>query len=155
MTEPKYQAIKRDRMGKWLSEDEGTELTIYAGEVFGTRGPASTFSPMNIYKADLKKGATTDFQEPAGFNTGFLVLSGELILNEEIRVKASDFVLFESEDRPFRITGAEAYSEVFVLSGEPIREPIAAMGPFVMNTEEEIRQVNWDYQRGLFGSSMF
>lgn len=155
MTEPKYQAIRRNQMGKYCSEDDRLTMTVYAGEVFGVKGPASTFSPMNIYKVDIEKDKTVLLDEPSDFNTGLLVLSGEVKINEDTVVRNSDFVLFENDGKPFSITGVEEHSEVFVLSGQPLNEPVVAMGPFVMNTEEEVMQANLDYRNGVFGEPNF
>lgn len=155
MTKPKYQAIKRSQMGRYQSEDGKIELTVYAGEVFGVKGPAFTFSPMNIYKVDIRNGKTILFDEPSDYNTGLLILSGGVKVNEDLMVKSSDFVLFENNGNSFEITGVEEQSEIFVLSGKPLNEPIVAMGPFVMNTDEEIRQANMDYRNGAFGDLNF
>ncbi len=155
MSEPKYQAIKADQMGKYRSDDDLLNVTVYAGEALGAKGPASTFSPMNIYKADIRKGKTVSFSEPADFNTGLLVLSGEVKINGDLIVKSSDFVLFENDGNAFSIEGLEECSEVFVLSGQPLNEPVVAMGPFVMNTEEEILQANIDFRSGKFGDPNF
>lgn len=155
MADPNYQAIKADRMGKIRTDDGGCEITVYAGDVFGTKGPATTFSPMNIYKVKLESGKTLTIQEPVNYNTGLLVLSGELSVNSEKTVKGADFVLFENNGKPFELRGISESSEVFVLSGEPLNEPIAAMGPFVMNSYEEILQANADFQNGAFGHSDF
>lgn len=155
MTEPKYQAIKARDMGKFQSFDEQLEVIVYAGEALEVKGPASTFSPMNIYKVKLQKGKTVTFTEPEDFNTGFLVLSGKVKVNEEREVQTSDFVLFENDGQAFSLTGIEEESEIFVLSGKPLHEPVCAMGPFVMNTKEEIIQANIDFQSGKFGSFNF
>ncbi|MDO4793749.1 MAG: pirin family protein [Filifactor alocis] len=155
MTEPNYQAIKADQMGKYHSENRKVELTVYAGKVMDTMGPASTFSPMNIYKLDLSKGGILTLEEPSDFNTGLLVLSGEVRINEAYLAKSSDFVLFENDGKPFCITSAEEHSEVFVLSGQPLNEPVVAGGPFVMNTQEELLQANLDFRNGAFGDINF
>lgn len=155
MSEPKYQAIKKEQMGKYNSQDNNLEIIVYAGEVFGVKGPASTFSPMNIYKIDLKKGATVTIKEPSDFNTGMLILSGEVNVNESKNVKSSDFVLFENDGKEFSLAGIEEHSEILVLSGQPLNEPVVAMGPFVMNTMEEIMQANADFRAGKFGSMDF
>lgn len=154
-TEPKYQAIKSQKMGKYCTDDDLVNITIYAGEVFGVKGPATTFSPMNIYKIEIEKGKTITLQEPADFNTGMLVLGGEVKINQESNAQFSDFVLFENDGKEFSITGVEDHSEIFVLSAKPLDEPVIAMGPFVMNTMEEIDQANQDYRNGVFGDPNF
>ncbi|WP_425539507.1 pirin family protein [Microaceticoccus formicicus] len=155
MTNPKYQAITADQMGKYFSEDERFKLIVYAGEVNGINGPASTFSPMNIYKVDIAKGRTETFLEPADYNTGLLVLAGEVKINGDSSAKATDFVLFENDGKPFNITGVEEHSEVFILSGQPLNEPVVQSGPFVMSTREELRQAAHDFKSGKFGSLDF
>lgn len=155
MTEPRYQGIGKYEMGRYKSDDENVDVIVYAGSVNGVAGPAKTFSPINIYKVDIKKNGTVDFEEPADFNTGLLVLAGEVEINGDRLVKNGDFVLFENDGRSFQLKGVEENSEVFVLSGQPLGEPVAAMGPFVMNTQEEIRKANEDFKNGVFGSLDF
>ncbi len=155
LTEPKYQAIQAAQMGQYQSEEKDVKLTVYAGEIMGVKGPASTFSPMNIYKVDLQKGAVFTAEGPASFNTGFLVLGGAVRVNEEKQANTSDFVLLQNDGDAFKIEALTEDTEVFVLSGEPLHEPIAAMGPFVMNTQEEIWQANMEFQEGKFGSFDF
>ncbi len=155
MSPPKYQAIAADRMGKHRSEDGKLDVTVYAGQALGAQGPASTFSPMNIYTVIIEKGKTVTLEEPPDFNTGLLVLSGEAAVNEDTAVKDADFVLFENDGNPFALTGVEERSQIFVLSGRPLNEPVGATGPFVMNTEEEIMQANIDFRSGRFGDLNF
>ncbi|MDO5095545.1 MAG: pirin family protein [Peptostreptococcaceae bacterium] len=155
MTEPKYQSIRAEQMGKYQSDDGGVNITVYAGEVLGVKGPASTFSPMNIYKVDLKKGKSVTLTEPADFNSGMLILSGHIEVNAKDIVKDSDFVLFENDGKAIRLMGMDEESSIFVLSGQPLNEPVAAMGPFVMNTREELTQANTDFKEGKFGSFDF
>lgn len=155
MSKPKYQAIKSTQMGKYYSDDDKFEATIYAGELFGINGPASTFSPMNIYKLDMREDKVVKLKEPNEFNTGLLVLAGEVKINEDTVVKHSDFVLFENEDKQFSIEAIQDNSEVLILSGKPLNEPVFAMGPFVMNTVEEVLQAEKDFDNGLFGELDF
>lgn len=155
LTEPKYQAITADQMGHYTSFDQTYQLIVYAGEVNGIKGPATTFSPMNIYKAELAKGHSEQFQEPADFNTGLLVLAGQVEINHQTTVQSGDFVLFENDGHPFVLTGLDEHSEVFVLSGQPLNEPVVHAGPFVMSTREELRQASHDFQTGKFGSLNF
>ena len=152
MTPPKYQAITKDQMG--LHQLPNGEIIVYAGEVLGTKGPANTFSPINIYKINLPKGESVEIQEPASHNTGMLMIQGKSTINNKENVQTDDFILFENDGNAYRITAQED-SEIFVLSGEPLNEPVVAYGPFVMNTMEEIYQANIDMQNGKFGSFDF
>lgn len=155
MTEPRYQAIRANQMAKYKLPDEGGEVIIYAGEVFGQVGPAKTFSPMNIYKIKIKKDMELKIKEPGHFNTGFLVIGGEIEVNDERNIKFGNYVLFENTDKEILIRGIEEESEIMVLSGEPLNEPVAAAGPFVMNTKEELMDASRDFRSGVFGPSIF
>ncbi len=153
MTNPKYQAIAKTQMGKY-SLDGGSEITIYAGEVFGTKGPATTFSPMNIYRVDLKESSRVELSEPSSYNLGMLVISGEAFSNGQ-ELREHEFALYKNEDGIIELSASKGDASIFVLSGEPLNEPIVARGPFVMNTEEEIRQANEDFYNGKFGNMDF
>ena len=154
MAEPRYQAITKEQMGRVTLSDEMGKVTIVAGSYDGVKGPAKTFTPMNLYTIDLEKGGTITLNEPGNFNLGMLILDGEVKVNGE-NGKSKDFVLFRNEEGLVTIETADQNAKLFVLSGEPIDEPIAAGGPFVMNTREELRQASEDFRSGKFGSSDF
>jgi redox-sensitive bicupin YhaK (pirin superfamily) len=103
-----------------------------------------------VYNAKLKSGASVPFQFPSQFNTALLVIEGTITIQEQ-SVPVHHFVLMANDAEAFSITASEDCI-VLVLSGEPIQEPIAAHGPFVMNTREELIQAFDDYQQGKFGS---
>jgi redox-sensitive bicupin YhaK (pirin superfamily) len=150
MSPPRYQAIVRESMGRVVLENPESFVEIIAGEYRGTKGPALTFSNVQLMNAHLKKGGKADFSFPSRFNTAILVIEGSVIVNENEHVPTNYFVKFKNEGEDFSIEAKED-SLVLVLSGEPIREPIAAYGPFVMNTQEEIRQAFQDFDAGKFG----
>lgn len=154
LTEPRYQAITNDQMGKVFLPDHQGTITVVSGDFEGTKGPEKTFSPMNIYTITLKQGGKVTLNEPAHFNFGLLILSGALKVNGN-EAKTKDFVLFKNEAGEVTIEAASDDAQIFVLSGEPIDEPIAAGGPFVMNTREELRQANEDFNNGKFGTFEF
>lgn len=149
MSTPKYQAIKNADM-KIVDLRESGFVEIIAGEFQGEKGPAQTFSPVNMMNAKLKNGGTAEFSFPANFNTGALVIEGSITVNGEEKVAADHFVLFENEGETFTITANED-SIVLIISGEPLNEPIFPHGPFVMNTREEIIQAFEDFNTGKFG----
>jgi quercetin 2,3-dioxygenase len=150
MSEPKYQPITNDIIGKvQLPTDAGT-VEIISGTYQGTKGPATTFSPINLLNAKLKKNGKAEFTFPANYNTALLVIEGSIIINEDEKVPTDHFVLFENEGESFTIEALDD-SIVLVMSGEPLNEPIAAHGPFVMNTLEQIKEAYNDYHRGKFG----
>ncbi|MFM2139717.1 MAG: hypothetical protein RJA57_2024 [Bacteroidota bacterium] len=148
-TPPKYQEILQERMGRVTLADAAGHIEVIAGSVAGVKGPASTFTPMEVYNVRLKAGGSTDLSLPPHFNTGMLVVEGSVILNERA-VPADHFALFANEGDAIRME-ATADSVVLVLSGEPIDEPIAAYGPFVMNTWDEVEQAIREVQAGKYG----
>lgn len=153
-TEPSYQDITNDDMGLYNRPDDKASVTIVAGEFEGVKGPAKTFSPMNVYIVNLESGGKIVLNEPRDYNTGMLILSGHLEVNNN-PVKGKDFILFENEEGKIRLNSKSNETKLLVLSGQPLNEPQEAAGPFVMNTKEELRQAAQDYNDGLFGTDKF
>lgn len=150
MSPPKYQPITNDQMGRFILPDDRGTIEIISGEHEGVKGPASTFSPVSLMNARLNSGGKASFVFPASNNAALLVVEGEIQVNETDRVPADHFVLFGNDGDRFEITATEK-AVVLILSGEPLREPIAAHGPFVMNTRAEIQQAFADVSSGKFG----
>ena len=149
MTSPKYQEITQGIMGKYrLPDDQGT-IEIIAGEYEGIKGPASTFTAMHVYNARLKKGAKAEIRFPSSYNTGLLVVEGSAVVNGE-PAAADHFVLFKNDGELIKIEATDD-TVLLILSGEPINEPIAQYGPFLMNTREELEQAIDDVNAGKFG----
>ncbi|MEY4954871.1 MAG: hypothetical protein RI981_956 [Bacteroidota bacterium] len=149
MSAPKYQAIENASIPKVPVENGYVE--VIAGEFQGTKGKASTFTPVHLFNAHLQSGGKAEFSFPADFNTCLIVVEGEIRINDaEEHVPVDHFVLFENEGETFHIEATE-HSKILILSGEPIREPIASHGPFVMNTRQEIMQAFYDFEAGKFG----
>ena len=149
MSPPKYQAIKNSEM-KNVDLGENGFIEVIAGEFNGGKGPATTFSPVNLMNAKLKSGGKAEFSFPANFNTAALVIEGNIMVNGEEKVATDHLVLFQNEGENFTIEATED-SIVLILSGEPLNEPIYPHGPFVMNTREEIIQAFDDFNNGKFG----
>ena len=149
MTSPKYQEITHAMMGKHTLADDKGVIEVIAGEYKNTKGAASTFTPINVYNARLKAGATVEVDFPSTFNTGILVVEGSALINGEIAA-TDHFVLFKNEGELITIETTED-AILLVLSGEPINEPIAQYGPFLMNTWEELEQAISDVSAGKFG----
>lgn len=149
MSPPKYQAIQKSEMKK-VDLGENGFIELIAGEYQGEKGPATTFSPVHLMNAKLKKGGKADFNFPANFNTAALVIEGNIIVNGEENAPTDHFVLFENEGEDFTIEASEN-AIVLIISGEPLNEPIFPHGPFVMNSREEIIQAFDDFNTGKFG----
>ncbi|WP_316816495.1 pirin family protein [Pedobacter nyackensis] len=150
MTRPKYQGIKHDEIAKHILAKQAGTIEVIAGEYNGTKGSASTFTPINVYNARLNKGGKANFSLPENFNTGFVIIEGSIKINDNETANANEFVQFKNEGTEIQIEALEN-SVVLVLSGKPINEPIAQYGPFLMNTAEEIQQAISDYNQGKFG----
>lgn len=150
MSAPKYQAIDNASIPKVPVENGYVE--VIAGEFQGTKGKASTFTPVHLFNAHLQSGGKAEFSFPADYNTCIIVVEGEIRINDsDEHVPVDHFVLFENEGETFHIE-ATKHSKILILSGEPIREPIASHGPFVMNTRQEIMQAFHDFEAGKFGT---
>lgn len=149
MTPPKYQEITNGMMGKYQLEDDKGFVEVIAGELNGVKGPASTFTPMQVYNARLKKDAKLEMSFPSNYNTGLLVVEGNATINGTA-VSTDHFVLFKNDGERIEITIDED-AVLLVLSGEPINEPIAQYGPFLMNKWEELEQAIADVSAGKFG----
>ena len=150
MSTPKYQGITNAEIAKYNLPNNDGVVEVIAGEYKGERGAASTFTPLNMLNTRIKKDAKADFSFPANYNTGLLVIEGSITVNGEEQIPTDHFVLFENEGEDFTIEVLED-AVVLVLGGEPINEPIAAQGPFVMNTREELMQAINDFNMGKFG----
>ncbi len=151
MSPPKYQAISNDMIKRYISEDNLTEIEVIAGNHKGVDGIAQTFSAVHLFNSKMKAAAEEMFTFPQDFNTSLLVIDGEIMVNKTSKVVRDHFVLFENDGETFEIKALKE-SIVLILSGAPIDEPIAAHGPFVMNTRAEIMQAFDDYHAGKFGS---
>ena len=149
LTAPKYQPITAAEMGKVILPDNGGTVNIIAGEFNGNKGPATTFTPVNMFDIKLNKGGKVSASIPVNHNSVLLVVEGKITVNGQ-QADQHDFVLFKNEGEEITITADET-SVVLLLSGEPISEPIAQYGPFVMNTHHELQVAFQEFQSGKFG----
>lgn len=148
---PGYQALlDKDIPAIALPDGAGT-LRVIAGDYDGHRGPARTFTPVDVWDVRLHQGGTVSLSLPEGHTVALAVLKGTVLVNDDAVAREAELVLLDESGGRFTI---EANNEVslLVLSGEPIDEPVVSYGPFVMNTPEEIRQAIADVQSGRFGS---
>jgi redox-sensitive bicupin YhaK (pirin superfamily) len=150
LTAPKYQPITAAQMGKVVLPNNGGLVNVIAGSLNETKGPATTFSPVTVLDIHLNKDGEMTASTPASQNTVLLVISGSAIVNNE-SVGTHSFALFKNEGEQINIKATED-SVLLLLSGEPINEPIAQYGPFVMNTMAEIQEAFQEFQSGKFGT---
>lgn len=150
MSPPKYQAIKKEDITKVTLENNAGEVEVIAGSYQGQAGSATTFSPVHLMNTTLNAGGAASFDFPKHYNTALIVLEGNITVNGDTPVETDHFALFDNQGEQFEITSADG-AKVLILSGEPIDEPIAAHGPFVMNSREELMQAFQDFNEGKFG----
>ena len=149
MSKPKYQDIPNSQISKYNLPNNNGVVEIIAGSYEDIKGPAFTFTPVNLLNVKLNSGAQAKFSFPDNYNTAVLVIEGNVNVNTTY-APTNHFVLFKNEGQEFTVEAKEN-SVLLILSGEPINEPIAAHGPFVMNTRDEIIQAFDDFNMGKFG----
>lgn len=148
-TPAKYQAIQNKDIPK--IPIEGGEVEVIAGDFKGNKGAASTFSPINMYNVSLQNEAKTEISFPKHYTTALVVISGSVCINDSHKVANDHFVMFKNDGEKFSLQATSNNTKILILSGEPIGEPIAAHGPFVMNTRQELIQAFKDFSEGKFG----
>lgn len=150
MTKPRYQGIVDDRIPKVELPGGAGMVRVIAGVYGGTKGPAKTFSPVEVWDVRLKGGRAADLSVPDGYTLMLAVFRGPIRVNGAGEVKTAEVAVFEHAGSDFRVESPED-AKLLLLAGKPLNEPIAGYGPFVMNTEDEIRQAIHDFQTGKMG----
>lgn len=150
MAAPGYQTLLDADIPVVTLPDNAGKVRVIAGEYAGHRGPAHTFTPIDAWDVRLNQGHTTEFVVPKGRTLALIVLRGTVQVNDAQVAREAQMVLF---DRAGDAIAVEANSDavLLLLGGEPIDEPIAGYGPFVMNSEQEIQQAVTDFNSGHFG----
>lgn len=150
MAAPGYQTLLSADIPLVTLPDNAGTVRVIAGEHAGHRGPAHTFTPIDVWDVRLNQGHISEFLVPQGCTLALIVLRGTVQVNAEQVAREAQMVLF---DRAGDAIAIEANSDalLLLLGGEPIDEPIVGYGPFVMNSEEEIRQAIADFNGGRFG----
>lgn len=151
MSPPRYQTILNRDIPVVALAGGGRSIRVIAGEYQGKKGPAQTFTLLNVWDLRLSSSQDVTLSLPDGFNTAVVVLNGTVTVNATEKANGAELVLFEREGEQITLR-AQGDATLLVLSGQPIDEPIASYGPFVMNTEDEIRQAAEDYRSGKMGT---
>lgn len=147
MTEPKYQDIKKENIPS--INENGFELKVVAGDYKNVKGPASTFSPILAIMIQFEEGAETVLDISKTFNAFAYVLDG-IVESDKNKMEKLNLAVFEGSETRIHLKAKEKGKLLF-LAGEPINEPIASYGPFVMNYQGEVKQAILDYQEGKMG----
>lgn len=150
MSAPRYQAIVNADIPV-VALGEGASARVIAGTLRGVPGPAHTVTPVGLFDLRLSGGGKCRVEIPEGHNAAVALLSGDVLLNGSSALKGDARIAILGREGNAVELEALADSKLLILSGEPINEPVVSHGPFVMNTQEEIRQAFADYRSGRMG----
>jgi redox-sensitive bicupin YhaK (pirin superfamily) len=150
MAAPGYQTLLDADIPSVALPDGAGGVRVIAGEYDGHRGPARTFTAMDVWDVRLMQGHSANFSLPEGRTLALVVLKGTVLVNGTQVAREAQMVTLDRDGRDLAIE-ANSDATVLLLSGEPIDEPIVGYGPFVMNTQEEISQAMVDFNSGKFG----
>jgi redox-sensitive bicupin YhaK (pirin superfamily) len=150
MIAPKYQDIRGREASLLTTPDGGALIRVIAGEVAGYSGPGSTHTPINLAHITLQPGAQLDLPWQPDYNALVYVLSGHGTVGTEARPIEAGQLAAHGKGDAVRVSARDTM-DLFVMGGQPIREPVAHYGPFVMNTKEELQQAFEDFQKGRLG----
>jgi redox-sensitive bicupin YhaK (pirin superfamily) len=153
MVPPRYQSLEPEQVALLATPDAGAVVRLIAGDLGGARGPGQTYTPITVAHATISPRARLELAWPRDFNALAYVLAGAGTVGVEARpVETGQLVVFGPGDT-VRIGGHPSRSlDVLLLGGRPIREPVAAYGPFVMNTRAELIQAVEDFNAGRLGT---
>jgi hypothetical protein len=150
MAAPAYQDIRSAQIPV-VELGGGSSVRVIAGEFRRAKGPARTFTPINVWDARLKAGTRAELEFPDGYTTLLAVLKGRVSVNGAETAGPAELVVLERAGTRAVLEAMEGDASVLVLNGEPIDEPVVGYGPFVMNSQDEIRQAFADFHHGRLG----
>jgi len=150
MMAPRYQTLEREGIPVVPLEGGAGSIRVIAGEFHGAKGPATTCTPMQLLDLSLHAQHTTSLSFTPGWNVALFVLSGQVGVNGSEPVTEAQLAVLASSAAPILLTAMDD-TVLLVMAGEPINEPIARYGPFVMNNQKELLQAMNDYRAGKMG----
>jgi quercetin 2,3-dioxygenase len=150
MSAPRYQTLLDAEIPAVELANAAGSVRVIAGDYLGHPGPAQTFTPIDVWDIRLRQGASSEFTLPAGRTLALVVLQGTIMVNAQAVAREAQMVVLGRDGETVAVE-ANTEATVLLLSGEPIDEPIAGYGPFVMNTQAEIQQAMTDFNSGKFG----
>ena len=155
-TPARYQHLAKENIPVLELPNSAGHVRVIAGEYAdehgGARGPAQTFTETNVWDMVLHAGASASLILPETHNLSMVVLRGDVTFNGAHTAHAGELVSFETQSGAVELQAGASEVKILLLSGVPIDEPIVGYGPFVMNTQQEIRQAIDDFNHGRFGA---
>ncbi|PRY14228.1 hypothetical protein CLV24_10438 [Pontibacter ummariensis] len=148
---PRYQELPAATIPVVNTPDGNGTVRVVSGTYAGTKGPAETFSPITLLDVRLQQGGKLHLDLPADYNVGLYVVKGSVQLHGDRKAQTKQLVVLGWNATGLDIV-AEEDTTFLVLSGDPIEEPLATYGPFVMNTNKELVQAIEDYEQGRMGT---
>lgn len=153
MVAPHYQEIPSARIPVATSEDGKVRVKVIAGEALGVKAAIETRTPILYQHVSLQPGATITLNVPREFRVFAYPLSGTALYGPQKQpVRAQQMVIFRDDSDTVPLAAGDEPVELLLIGGVPLKEPVVRYGPFVMNTEDEIRQAVIDYQAGRMGA---
>lgn len=150
MTAPKYQAIKSTDIPVVALPNNAGSVRVIAGELLGAKGPAETFSTINMWDTTMSANSAYTFSVPESHNVIIPVLDGTIQASGNAFARRGELVTFERGAADALIESNNE-AKLLILTGEPLNDPIVGYGPFVMNSREEILHAIRDVETGTFG----
>jgi len=150
LAQPGYQGVTNAQIPRVALPGDAGSVRVIAGDYDGAKGPARTFSPVNVWDVNLNAGGRATFKVPAGYTTVLIVMRGGIRLADGETVGEAEAAVLERAGGEFAVE-ATANTTLLVLNGEPFAEPVVGYGPFVTNSRAEIQQAITDYQNGKMG----
>ena len=150
-TPPRYQHLAKEAIPVVQLADEAGYVRVIAGQHEGVQGAATTFTEMNVWDVVIDAGKEAVLTVPDNHSLSMVVLRGQAQFNGQEQASAGQLVGFTAEGGAVKVAAGEEEVKILLLSGVPIAEPVVGYGPFVMNTEDEIRQAIHDFNHGRFG----
>ena len=150
LSAPRYQDLRDKQIPSVALPDAAGTLRVIAGDFRGTKGPARTFTPIDLWDVSLRATRSVELPLPAGHTAMLLVQSGAVRLDGGKETKTLEMAFLQRDGDSVKVE-ATTDTRILVVSGEPIREPVVGYGPFVMNTKAEIGTAIEDYESGKMG----
>jgi hypothetical protein len=149
MAPPRYQDVKSEDIPALAYE--GAQVQVVAGSFGGVRGPVETYTPILALKVELQAGGQVQIPLPENHNALVYFLTGSARLNDNWDYEAETLLSFRRDGEGISLQGLAPFTEALILGGEPLNEPVAQWGPYVMNTQSELLEAMRDYQMGRMG----